>query len=517
MRVPEGIDVPERCAVLFFADGAHAPLFDAMLAGGELPNIDRYLARSGVAVEDAVTTIPSITYAAATSMMTGRCPGHHGITGNKWFDRRTRTLRTYLLAETYLYVNDDFTAPTVYEALDQEFTLNVQCAVQRGVDRRIDVGVEVGVCFFFGWYEWADGWGVRMLEQLESIAREEGRWPALLTVYFPALDECGHKYGSDSAVYRRALRNVDAQIGKVCEAYERNGLLDRTYRVFVTDHGHVPAPREQYLDVRRRLRETLGWRVDEGRRDGGTFESRKRHFDGVDAVLINGGMRRVGLHLPGPTGWSSRPSEGRCRAVLLSGDPPLVMLPAVELGVCRMDEGDRVWVVGRNGEAIVRRRRDDSGWVYRYDALSGDPLGYQGDEAAAAAVRTGWNASRDWLLATRKTRFPDFVAQIVEAFGSPRSPDVLLFAAEGWDFSPLCVGGHGSVLRGDMRVPMLFAGPGLPSGGRIPVARAVDIAPTLVEMVAGPQRVQRLGTIDGASLLSQLRAAEPIGRGDARP
>jgi hypothetical protein len=64
---------------------------------------------------------------------------------------------------------------------------------------------------------------------------------------------------------------------------------------------------------------------------------------------------------------------------------------------------------------------------------------------------------------------------------------------------------------------MLFAGPGLPSGGRIPVARAVDIAPTLVEMVAGPQRVQRLGTIDGASLLSQLRAAEPIGRGDARP
>ena len=58
-----------------------------------------------------------------------------------------------------------------------------------------------------------------------------------------------------------------------------------------------------------------------------------------------------------------------------------------------------------------------------------------------------------------------------------------------------------------MRIPMVFAGPDLPAGGRIETARIVDIAPTVVEWLAGADRLATLREIDGISLLTELRKA----------
>jgi len=526
VRVPSGVAVPDRCAVMFFVDGLDRAVYDDMLARRELPAIEKYIVRRGVSVDDPVTCIPSITYAIGTTFLTGLYPGHHDIVGNNWFDRRSLIVRSYMESSTYREVNADFTAPTIYDVLGDRFTVNFQNAVRRGVKRTIDNWVESGVCWFFGWHLAADRWVGSDFEQVAGLARQAGRWPDFIQAYFPGVDARGHHVGADHPLYRQAVRNVDTQIGWACEALLRAGIFDRTYLILVTDHGHAPCAHEHYIELARWLARAKGWRIHEDRYDWGTLPQRQRHFAKVDAVALNGGSRQFKLYLPGADGWASRPDFERCKEVLTSGRPSLGTLPAVFVGACRKGP-DQVWLYGRSGDATVTRRRiagehsrpdrvepnpRDNEIEYRYDVGTGDPLGYLSEPDTAEFVRQGWHGSRAWLTATTGSRCPDTPAQIVELFDSPRAPDIEIFAAEDWDFSHENVGGHGSILRRDMRIVMVFAGPGLPAGRRIATARAVDLAPTIVELLAGPDRLNEMGHLDGMSLVPPLRGAEAIMR-----
>jgi arylsulfatase A-like enzyme len=519
--------------VMFFVDGLDHQVFDEMLARNELPSIDKYLVRRGVSVENAVTCIPSITYAAASTFLTALYPGHHGIVGNNWFDRRSLTIRTYTTCETYRSVNNDFSAPTIYDVLSDRFTVNFQDAVRRGVGRTIDNWAETGICWFFKWHLAMDRWVAADFEKLEGLSRQAGRWPAFVQAYFPGVDARGHEVGADSPRYRQAVANVDRQIGLTCEGLIQAGLFDRTYLLFVTDHGHTPCARQNYIEITPWLARTHGWRIREEPCQADSFEQRQRCFAKVDAVGLNGGNRQYKLYLPGPQGWSSLPTFERCKEVLTGGgnprplnkggaggmaleQPSLGTLPAVFVGACRKGPG-QVWIYGREGDATVTRCHHDTEPEYRYDVGSGDPLGYLTDAELAGFVRAGWHNARAWLNATAGARCPGTVAQIVEFFDSPRAPDIEVFAIEGWDFSYQNVGGHGSIVRRDMWIPMVFAGPGIPAGGRIATACAADVAPTIVELLAGPERLREMGHIDGISLVPQLRAAPSVAERSGSP
>jgi arylsulfatase A-like enzyme len=96
-------------------------------------------------------------------------------------------------------------------------------------------------------------------------------------------------------------------------------------------------------------------------------------------------------------------------------------------------------------------------------------------------------------------------------FDSERAGSIVFFAAEGWDFSsddP--AGGHGSILAAEMRVPMLFAGPGLSPGGIVPFARTCDLMPTLLGLL-GAEPILEDGSrvdIDGINLLPGSNPSE---------
>ena len=74
----DGVARPARSVVLFFVDGLDRRRFDAMSADGQLPNLTRRFVRGGIGVEHAIVSMPSVTYANAVSLITGRLPGHHG-------------------------------------------------------------------------------------------------------------------------------------------------------------------------------------------------------------------------------------------------------------------------------------------------------------------------------------------------------------------------------------------------------------------------------------------------------
>jgi hypothetical protein len=204
--------------------------------------------------------------------------------------------------------------------------------------------------------------------------------------------------------------------------------------------------------------------------------------------------------------------------------------PAVELIACSFQSGC-VHLFSRGGHAVITRESSDP----LPDAPESDPSApvpggppdtavpttrhvvrqrpgstlFTPEELLADTHATDGSDSRAWLEATAHARYPDLVPQIVAMFDSPRAGRLVFFAAEGWDFStddP--AGGHGSILPGDMRVPMLFAGPGLQPGGTIPFARNCDLMPTLLGLLGAEPRLED-GTrvdIDGINLLPSLGA-----------
>jgi len=87
--------------------------------------------------------------------------------------------------------------------------------------------------------------------------------------------------------------------------------------------------------------------------------------------------------------------------------------------------------------------------------------------------------------------------RILAYFRSPRAGDMIVFAAPGWDFGGTHKGGHGGIrAEEDMHVPLLLAGPGVPHT-RVDVARTVDLAPTLLQLLGKPVPKD----YDGQSLL----------------
>jgi len=139
-------------------------------------------------------------------------------------------------------------------------------------------------------------------------------------------------------------------------------------------------------------------------------------------------------------------------------------------------------------------------------SASADPLGYTRDAKAARFVARGWHNSRDWLAATCASSYPDFVPQVVAMFDSPRAGDIVLFAADDYALTTQSVGGHGSALRRDMEITLYWSGPDLPAGGRVPCARLVDVAPTMLDIL-GIRHTPAIEAMDGLSLLAALRTA----------
>lgn len=525
IQLSERVVLPPRAAVIFFVDGMDHRVFDELVAAGALPNMQKYFVTGGVSIEHAIDSMPSITYCNSSSIITGCFPGHHGILGNSWFDPETIQMVGYGSAGTYRAVNDHLQQPTLYEMLDDRFSVNVQCHTRRGVKQTVDDVVHSGVCWLLRQYSRVDahaGWNIVEVAELAESARE---WPTVTMFYFPGVDEHAHRHGVESAEYRQAIRIVDRAIGRVCEAIQQSPLGERTYFVLVSDHGHIATPPERSFAFYDYLTKGLGYRVHRPEtEDRDEFEAHLRRLRNKDIVLITEESRRAALHLRGPHNWGGAPDAELLSRLL---NPAVLAHPqAVELVTWPISP-NRIGVLNRTGRAVIERRLHEGEKQYRLLIEAGDPLRYlaegvviQAHEAESARAETGdseqrnqvlelgeWYSSREWLRATCRAELPDFVPQVMEMFDSPRAGDIVLFAAEDYSFDNPWQGAHGSCLAADMHVPFYICGPDIPAGSRIKAGRLVDLVPTLLELLGEKQRIAQQPQLDGVSLAGEILKA----------
>ncbi|MFQ5424686.1 MAG: alkaline phosphatase family protein [Phycisphaerae bacterium] len=514
VRLAPDVARPDRAVVLFFIDGLGRRQFGDALSRGDLPNVRREIVDRGVRVETAVASIPSITYANAVTFITGRFPGRHGIVSNKWFDPTTRQYQNYCSIRTYRDVDADYRpSPTLYEILSDRVTVNLQAAQRRGVTHTIDNWATGGVNWFFHNYTGVDCLVAQDFELIARRAPAWGRWPDFVMAYFPGVDEIGHRFGPDSEAYRRAMANVDRQIGRICTVLREVGVFDRTVLCLVSDHGMAAVGPGRHFDLAAFLRERIGRRIWIGDvcRDA---VARRRLARDHDYALAVSGSRWAALYaIPSDDDARSNAltemleglaavdatapvSDSNAAALLLGWLRDALRHPAVEMAAVSARPGV-IHLFRRDRHAVIVRSADRP-FHYTVRQRAGREVIPPDDVPDAEGLTA--------LPAIATARYPDLVPQVTALFDTPRAGHVVFFAADGWDFAAGdSRGGHGSVLRADMLVPMLFAGPGLPAGESLPVARNADVMPTLLGFLGATPNSEHSGPLefDGVDLFAK--------------
>jgi arylsulfatase A-like enzyme len=534
-----GFDFPPSAAdespsaIVFFVDGVSRNVFERMLSDGRLPMIHKYFVDRGLYARRCVSSVPSVTLACETSFVTGVFPGRHGVTGIKWFDRNRLIRRNYETIAQKNTLAGDYIAPTVYERLEGETTMSLFFQAHRGATKFAENWTSAGPPYFFGWYDLVDRLSLLRFHIAASVARQREAFPALTVAYMLWPDMEAYRSGVSTEAYERSLVHTDAQIGRVLRDLEAAGRLDTTVIVLTTDHGMVDVDR--HWPIEKAFRDDFRLDVATGHRwEETTFEDRLDHYRRFACVLAGSGDRywAVSLRKPKPDGgagedgggpalenWLVRPSADDLRAYPTRDGDRIDLIKrlraqeAVDLVAWRAGP-ERIHVTNRRGTAEITRSLFGEGrsamprqlWhgvlldeVYAYRVVQGeDPLGYA-DALPPKMVLGQPHTAADWLEATIDTTYPDLVPQLAAYFDAPRSGDLAVFAAPGWDFGEVHKAGHGGLAPGEMLTPLLMAGPGVPHERREAPMRAVDVAATLLDLLGKPVPED----IDGRSIVGE--------------
>jgi len=338
--------------------------------------------------------------------------------------------------------------------------------------------------------------------------------PRLMVLTFAHIDHVSHVRYLDSEEVVEAYRDVDRLIGRMMTFLDTRGLLDKTTFVLTADHGMAPVTRHLTIDnVLEDLRfdtfQSFKYVVSSawGKFESNFWKGTRRKFDkkyncaalwggNSDALLYFKGQERDAEGTVVRSSWDIVPTQECLENYRCGGediniiDRLLEHAPGIHFVVTNPKPNEcRIRTL--EGESrIMRRDLKGVDQEYRYDVLRGkDPLEYADVPVLQPYANTGrWLHDREWLELTCALHCPDPLHCLTNSFGTPRSADLHLIAADGWDFTPSSVcksvlaGTHGGLDRKQVLVPIMFWGKGI-KRTELPAGRTVDIVPTILKLL----------------------------------
>jgi predicted AlkP superfamily pyrophosphatase or phosphodiesterase len=390
-------------------------------AAGELPNLQS-LIKEGVHASGAASVMPTVTFPAHTTIITGVHPASHGIGNNKVFDPRgdlfgawhwyyqdieAPTLFTWARAAglktaavTWPVTAGapvDFLLPDMYPVANVREAKNLV-----GLSRGLDDDVLALLADVNHVVKMKDAVRVAIAERLLR------KRPDLMAVHFLDLDTARHRFGPDSEEARSALQTIDGYLGRMFDVLRAEGRWDQTAVVVVSDHGFAKAKVEREVRVGTLLR-ALG------------------------LVQVDGAGRVAG---------------GRAFVWTASGTAAIVLAPEAT------DED--------------RRRIDGAVKLLLDNPTLGVQRAFRGKELAATR---GFRAPPGYAVHVVLEARPGF------AIGARHDAPELL--APGGD-----PGIHGYAPDvADLRASFLMRGPGVQRGKKLGLVHLADVAPTIARIL----------------------------------
>jgi phosphonoacetate hydrolase len=252
--------------VAFLLDGTNPTVLYDLVARGEAPHIARLMAMGSSFRYGAMASLPTVTLANHTAILTGQHPGHHGVLHNAWVDRATgnqvitNSPSTWTTSMQWLSTS----APTLHHRLRG----SDESAVTVSINEPCDAGASYSVFDLMRRgenvdrpppsdqlpdatarfvrpskeYRWSSLIDHTAVDQFTGIWSGEYRGvaypvPRFTWCNFTLTDSAFHEGGPYSEIAAASVRDTDARIGRILEAVERRGVMERTAFVLVADHG----------------------------------------------------------------------------------------------------------------------------------------------------------------------------------------------------------------------------------------------------------------------------------------
>ena len=462
---------------MIIADGARPDVLARAIAGGQLPALAAL--RDEGSLSTITSAFPSVTGPAYAPFLMGRYPGSVGLPGLRWYDRSKKIARlsghsrSYVGAEMRFVDRDiDPASPTIFELAKPSF--GALSVITRGLRRRNRIGqtpafvARAAATHFRGN---VNGWLA-----IDHRVGEEAAYRLRTTrnrfafIALTGIDKTSHAQGHDAPIVGDALRIVDETVAQIRRDAERDGRWRKMQIWVASDHGHSPV--REHEDLVGLLTE---W--------GYTTLAHPWAFQtSADiAVMVSGNaMTNLYLDLDQKTRpfWSSLDKKWNELAERLLSRPSVdLMILPTSASSCEIRSAMR-------GSATLTWKESR----YSYCPNKGDPLDV-GELKSIDDVEA--------YDATIASDYPDALVQIAHLVASPRSGDIILSAARGWDYraryEPIPhVSSHGALHRDHMLVPLLLSRPPL----RAP-RRTVDVMPSALAALG----ITAPKTLEGVSFL----------------
>ncbi|HTD50458.1 MAG TPA: alkaline phosphatase family protein [Acidimicrobiia bacterium] len=262
------LDPAERPShvIAFLFDGTNSNVLYDMCARGEAPNVARIIEMGVAFGHGAMSSLPTVTLANHTSIITGAHPGHHGILNNAWFNRVTgeqvitNSQATWPWSMQHLRPGIESIHDVVHRTWPDAFTASVNEPCDTGANystfdffRRGDVppiprdpfGLPNTTERFvrpskdYSWSSVVDHMGVDQAVGILSGTYRDVSYPLprFLWCNFTLTDAAMHEGGPHSEMAAASVRDSDGRLGAILRALEQAGVIDDCAFVLVADHG----------------------------------------------------------------------------------------------------------------------------------------------------------------------------------------------------------------------------------------------------------------------------------------
>ncbi|WP_339864265.1 ectonucleotide pyrophosphatase/phosphodiesterase [uncultured Algoriphagus sp.] len=224
------------------------------------PNLQT-MAKEGARSLGVTGVFPSVTYPSHTTVITGFPPAKHGVYYNAPFEPTGQTGRWY-------WENELIQVPTLWHAVRKDGMTSASFLWPVSVNAPIDYNIPE-------FWSLENGGRIEPMRAMETpkglmaemelnvlgklnektfngdyLNREdrigdmagyvlETYKPNLITLHLIATDHFQHSEGRNGPMVSKAVAATDRAIGKIIEAAERAGILDKTTFIITGDHGFV--------------------------------------------------------------------------------------------------------------------------------------------------------------------------------------------------------------------------------------------------------------------------------------
>ena len=457
--------------IFILVDGSPYQVFNDLVEDGTLSNIKKYVIDRG-AFKKAVTAFPSTTGPAFIPFFMGRLPGPANIPGIRWLSKkqfqnphrfRSPGICSYMGIEGLSFIADLPDSPTLFDFFSP--VNNIYNLLTRGCPPSGDLTRWVKP-LAYTYAHFSERWRfVNAIASRKLLQAVKGN-AEFVTCLFPAVDTFSHLSHTRSPHVMDTYREVDRTVGEVCRILQASKEFDNTLIMITSDHGMSNT--HTHIDLPRHL-DNLGWRclhyplLWRQRTESASMVSGNgmSHLYFKDRQNGNG---RESISKP-QNGWGERLSFERLNQ--LGVIQPLLEIEGLAFVAGQSDDGA---IIVQNRTGVGKIIREDETFSYQFQGT--DPLGY--------GISYQNLSSRDALIQTYDSEYPDGLVQLWQIFQGDRTGDLVLSAHPGYDLRaryeyPEHRATHGALNAEQMFVPLAI---------NLPIEtefiRTVDLFPTVL-------------------------------------